>query len=134
MNPADDERDSSGSEPALDTPSTRQGPAAPSADERRETLRSMLALADGRRARATARRRERPVMAPGVSVQILSGPRRDALATIVDADYISSRVLLRPEGEDERLWVGFADVAKPPGPASDDVAAAPVEGARRSVR
>ena len=92
----------------------------------------MLELADGRRARATARRRERPVLAPGVTVQILSGARRDALATIVDRPTtISSRVLLQPDDEDERVWVGFADVAKPAQAAAREPAPEPT-GANRS--
>ena len=70
----------------------------------------MLELADARQARAAARRRDRPVMAPGVRVGVLVGPFVGESATIVDADYISNRVLVRLDDVEESLWLGFAEV------------------------
>lgn len=120
--------------PSLDADSTLRGRQAPTPEERRETLRSMLELADGRRARAAARRRERPVMASGVAVQVVGGARSGALARIVDADYIANRVLVRLDGSDERVWVGFGDVAVPIDPPAGDARDAGDDGIDAAVR
>ena len=100
--------------PGLEIVSTRGAArAGSSGDARREALRSMLEMADERQARAAARRRDRPVMAPGVEVRVLVGPFAGEAADIVDADYISSRVLVRLTELGESLWLGFAEVGVP---------------------
>ena len=103
-----------GHPPALETPSAGRDRIDASDERRRAALRSMLEMADERQARAAARRTERPVLAPGVAVGVRGGRFAGLGGTVLDADYISSRVLVRLDEVEESVWLGFAEVGGPP--------------------
>ncbi|ASJ74346.1 hypothetical protein [Granulosicoccus antarcticus] len=78
-------------------------------DERRRSLRSMLAATVARQQKV--RRNRLPPLTPGLVVRIKDGEFRQQLGTVRDADYIHSRVLLGIEGESEQQWIEFAHIA-----------------------
>lgn len=78
---------------------------------RRARLKSLLAAAEQRRARQRERQQRRPVIAAGVEVMVASGAHRGNVGAVMDADYITSRALVRLEGRQEELWIDFDDLA-----------------------
>ncbi len=95
----------------LERHSTRTPEDQVSDEARLARLRSMLDAAALRQARNDAKRLRRPVMAAGVTVRVTAGTRARAVGTIIDADYINARALVRFDGEPNGIWIGFRDLS-----------------------
>lgn len=78
---------------------------------RREALRNMLHRSEARH--KNVRRKRRPVLTAGTQVRVASGPHIGEEGTILDADYIESRVLLALGGNQTPTWVKFDQVTGP---------------------
>lgn len=50
-------------------------------------------------------------MAAGLSVRVASGQNLGAVGTILDADYISGRALVRFDETAREVWIAFPDLA-----------------------
>lgn len=75
-------------------------------ETRRKTLRSMLTVSEARQQGAI--RARRPTPEAGLRVGVKNGPFKGQEGTILDADYIESRVLLDLEDGQDAQWVEFA--------------------------
>lgn len=84
-------------------------------EHRLQALRSMLAASEARQQQVLQTRL--PALTTGTRVAVRSGPYRDYLGTIQDADFIHSRVLLALEGIDDPQWIPFSRLA----PVAPDV-------------
>jgi hypothetical protein len=78
-------------------------------ESRRQALRSMLAVSEARQQGAL--RSRRPTFALGERLIVCSGELKNQQGTILDADFIHSRVYLQLDGYEEPEWVEFASVA-----------------------
>lgn len=78
-------------------------------ESRRQALRSMLAVSEARQQGAL--RSRRPSFALGERLIVCSGELKNQQGTILDADFIHSRVYLQFDDHDEPEWVEFASVA-----------------------
>ena len=74
-------------------------------ENRRNALRSMLSASEARQQGAI--RARRPTPEAGLRVGVSSGPFKGKEGTILDADYIQSRVLLDMEDGQDAQWVAF---------------------------
>jgi len=79
---------------------------------RRDALRAMLAASEARQQDALKARR--PTMVAGNVVAIRSGEHRGETGTILDADFIHSRVCLRIKDIEEPQWLEFSNVIAAP--------------------
>ena len=75
-------------------------------ENRRKALRSMLTASEARQQGAL--RARRPTPEAGLRVGVRNGPFKGQEGTILDADYIQSRVLLDMEDGKDAQWVEFA--------------------------
>ncbi|NND91219.1 MAG: hypothetical protein HKN42_10175 [Granulosicoccus sp.] len=75
---------------------------------RRRALRSMLAASEARQQQVL--RSRLPALTQGLVVRIKSGKFKHRQGTVVDADYIRSRVLLNIQDEAESQWLEFARI------------------------
>ena len=74
-----------------------------------DTRTALLRAAEASAARARARRAV--PLAIGMRARVRRGQGAGSEGTVLDADYIENRVLLRPDGgEPTPLWLPFADV------------------------
>lgn len=78
-------------------------------ESRRHALRSMLAASEARQ--QGAMRARRPNLAIGERLAVSSGQFKNCQGTILDADFIHSRVLLQLDNVDEAQWIEFARIS-----------------------
>ncbi|MBX2882342.1 MAG: hypothetical protein KTR32_20505 [Granulosicoccus sp.] len=78
-------------------------------ESRRHALRSMLEASEARY--QGAMKSKRPTLAIGERLQVASGPYRNLIGNVLDADFIHSRVFLQLEDIDEPQWIEFARIA-----------------------
>lgn len=72
------------------------------------TLKGMLEVSTARQENAA--RKRRPTLAAGVNVGIIAGEHRGQNGTILDADYIASRVLVSLADQSAPMWIAFKHV------------------------
>ncbi len=72
-------------------------------------LRSMLAASEARQQQVLGTRL--PALAAGVRVAVRSGPYQNRQGTILDADFIHSRVLLDIDQVSDPQWIAFGRLA-----------------------
>ena len=78
-------------------------------EERRQALRSMLAATEARQQHMQRARRQ--PLAAGLEVSVRSGILIGETGTILDADYIHSRVLVDFHNGQEGTWLDFTAVS-----------------------
>ena len=78
-------------------------------ETRRHALLSMLQASEARQQQVQKTRL--PTLTPGMDVLIHSGPYKQRKGTVVDADFINSRVLLAIQDESESQWIGFSRIS-----------------------
>lgn len=79
---------------------------------RRDALKSMLEATEARIQRA--RHGAKPVLAIGYRVRIRKGECAGQAGTILDADFIHSRVLVETEKDRPAIWLAFDHVEAVP--------------------
>lgn len=82
---------------------------------RRRALVDMLQANQARR--QSILRNQRPTLVVGESVLIIIGALSGSKGVVLDADFISSRVQLDVEGENDPIWLPFEAVGQFEGPA-----------------
>ena len=75
-------------------------------ENRRQALRSMLEVSEARQQGAI--RARKPIPEAGLRVGVRNGPFKGREGTILDADYIQSRVLLDMEDGRDAQWIEFS--------------------------
>jgi transcription antitermination factor NusG len=79
-------------------------------ESRRLALMDMLEANQARR--HSILRNQRPTMALGETIMIIAGELAGSKGIVLDADFISSRVQLDVDGENEPIWLPFDAVGQ----------------------
>lgn len=102
----------------MNKPTENSGPddTAPSASdkhdaERAERVRALRSMLEATEVRQNKMKRvRRQVLAAGLSVRVRKGINSGVTGTILDADYITNRVLIELTDGAPQIWVNFTDV------------------------